>query len=283
MLYIDKDKFNKELKADCKNCFGLCCIALYFSASDGFPTNKEAGKPCINLKEDFTCSVHTSLIGKGLKGCTAYECFGAGQKIAQVTYDGEDWRKVPEVSKQMFEAFLVMRQLHEMLWYLTEAFNIHNESQIKQEIGLLINRTEEITLLDAEELLKLDVEAHRNKVNMFLRNTSEMVRNNAKNVGKYSGKKRRPSAKRFDYFGTDMRNMDLKGADLRGTCLIAANLKGVDLSGADLIGADLRDADLCGSNLGDAIFLNQAQINAAKGDVSTTLPLRVVRPSHWIK
>ncbi|GFZ31403.1 hypothetical protein CSC2_19290 [Clostridium zeae] len=283
MLYIDQNKFNKELKADCKNCFGLCCIALYFSASDGFPTNKDAGKPCINLKEDFTCSVHTKLRDRGLKGCTAYECFGAGQKIAQVTYEGKDWRQVPKDSKQMFEVFLIMRQLHEMLWYLTEAFNIHNESQAKQEIGLLINKTEEITLLDGDALLKLDVEAHRNKVNMLLRNTSEMVRNNAKNKGHFGNKKKRASARRYDYFGADMRNLELVGADLRGACMIAANLKGTDLSGADLIGADLRDADFCGSNLEGTIFLNQAQINAAKGDANTRLPIRLVRPSHWTK
>ncbi|MBK1813824.1 pentapeptide repeat-containing protein [Clostridium sp. YIM B02505] len=283
MIYIDQDKFNKELKAECKDCFGLCCIALYFSASDGFPTNKDAGKPCINLKEDFTCSVHNNLINKGLKGCTAYECFGAGQKIAQVTYEGKNWRQVPEASKEMFEAFLIMRQLHEMLWYLTEAYNINKESQIKHEIGLLINKTEEITLLDAKELLKLDVEAHRNKVNMFLRNVSEMVRNNAKNKENLNNKKKRASGRRYDYFGADMRKMELVGADLRGACLIAANLKGTDLSGADLIGADLRDADLCGSNLIDAIFLSQAQINAAKGDINTKLPLRLVRPSHWMK
>ncbi|MEQ8198385.1 MAG: pentapeptide repeat-containing protein, partial [Clostridiaceae bacterium] len=56
-----EDKRNKELKADCRKCFGLCCIALYFSASEGFPTNKDAGKPCINLQSDFTCSVHKNL------------------------------------------------------------------------------------------------------------------------------------------------------------------------------------------------------------------------------
>ncbi len=80
MIYKHEDKFNKELRVNCKKCFGLCCIALYFSASEGFPTNKDAGKPCINLKSDFTCSVHQNLRNKGLKGCTAYDCFGAGQK-----------------------------------------------------------------------------------------------------------------------------------------------------------------------------------------------------------
>ncbi|GAA0824814.1 hypothetical protein GCM10008914_29680 [Clostridium tertium] len=39
----------KELQPDCEKCFVLCCVALYFSAMDGFPVNKDAGKPCINL------------------------------------------------------------------------------------------------------------------------------------------------------------------------------------------------------------------------------------------
>ena len=85
MICTYESKLDKELRVDCKKCFGLCCIALYFSASEGFPTNKDAGKPCINLQSDFTCSVHQNLRKKGLKGCTAYDCFGAGQKVYQVT------------------------------------------------------------------------------------------------------------------------------------------------------------------------------------------------------
>lgn len=127
MIYENEDKFNKELRVDCKKCFGLCCIALYFSASEGFPINKDAGKPCINLQPDFTCSVHQNLRNKGLKGCTAYDCFGAGQKVAQVTYGGHNWRQAPESANQMFEAFLIMRQLHEMLWYLTQAFILQTD------------------------------------------------------------------------------------------------------------------------------------------------------------
>ena len=65
-----------NLRSDCGKCFGLCCVALYFSASEGFPTNKDAGKPCIYLKPDFSCVVHKDLRKKGLKGCTAYDCFG---------------------------------------------------------------------------------------------------------------------------------------------------------------------------------------------------------------
>jgi hypothetical protein len=42
-------KYRSNLRADCKNCFGLCCVALYFSASEGFPIDKDAGQPCLNL------------------------------------------------------------------------------------------------------------------------------------------------------------------------------------------------------------------------------------------
>ena len=96
------DTSRQNLRADCEKCFGLWCVALYFSASEGFPVDKNAGMPCINLKTDFNCSVHKNLRKRGLKGCTAYDCFGAGQKVAQITYGGHDWRQVAEVAKQMF-------------------------------------------------------------------------------------------------------------------------------------------------------------------------------------
>ncbi|NFV13149.1 pentapeptide repeat-containing protein [Clostridium sporogenes] len=283
MIYTHEDKFNKELKVDCKKCFGLCCIALYFSASEGFPTNKDVGKPCINLQSDFTCSVHQNLRTKGLKGCTAYDCFGAGQKVAQVTYGGHDWREIPESANQMFEAFLIMRQLHEMLWYLNQAFILQTDQSIKEEICSLLNNTESLTLLDADSLLALDVDANRTKVNILLKNTSDLVRSKARNGKRGPSKNQKGSCGSLDYFGADLRKTNLRGADLRGACLIAANLKGVDLSGADLIGSDLRDADLSGANLRNSIFLTQSQINTAKGDSNTKLPKMIVRPSYWLK
>ncbi len=282
MGYTNEDKRKKELRVDCKKCFGLCCVALYFSASEGFPTNKDAGKPCINLKKDFTCSVHKNLKDKGLKGCMAYDCFGAGQKLAQVTYKGEDWRKNSKYSKEMFDGFLIMRQLHEMLWYLSEAFTLQKSKSIKEDIKLLMDKTESLTMLEPNSLLEVDVEIHRNEVNKFLKNTSEMIRN------KYSSRKKGNSKnsgghRRVDYFGANLKKTNLRGADLRGACLIASNVIGGDLSGADLIGADLRDADFSGANLSKSIFLTQAQINAAKGDSNTKLPEMLVHPSHWEK
>lgn len=276
MSYAYEDKRKNELKGNCERCFGLCCVALYFSASEGFPNNKEAGKPCMNLKSDFTCCVHEKLRENGLKGCTAYDCFGAGQKLAQITFEGRDWRQVAELSEKMFKAFLIMRQFHEMLWYLTEAFNLQRDKDIKEEIKLLIDNTEELTRLEVDSLIGVDIEAHRSKVNVILRNTSEMIRAKA-----LSGKNFNKGNRRLDYFGADLRKKNLIGADLRGACLIAANLKGVDLSGTDFIGADLRDTNISGANLSNSIFLTQVQINGAKGDANTRLPKGLVPPKYW--
>jgi uncharacterized protein YjbI with pentapeptide repeats len=281
---IDKQiRFNvKELNVDCERCFGLCCVALYFSASEGFPTNKEAGKPCINLQSDFTCTVHKDLIKKGLKGCIAYDCIGAGQKVAQVTYKGQDWRMYPEYAKQMFDVFLVMKQLHEMLWYLNQAYILQRDPVVKEDIKSLLESTNQLTLLQVEELLALDLESHRLKVNQNLKLTSEHIRSKASG-DRNKGMKNKPgSTDRKNYFGADLRKVNLLGADLRGACLIATNLRGVDLSYADLIAADLRDANLCGADLSRSIFLTQAQINTTKGDANTKLPELLLRPINWV-
>lgn len=287
MTYENKTTNDKnlytDLRVDCKKCFGFCCVALYFSASDGFPKDKEAGKPCVNLQPDFSCSVHENLREKGLKGCTAYDCFGAGQKVAQVTYEGQDWRQVHASSKQMFESFLIMRQLHEMLWYLTEAFMLQTNSTISAKLSRLITETERLTRLNADSLLTLDVETHRDKVNLLLQQTSELLRTKALKGEKAALKRKKTIAGRVDFIGADLRKTNLRGCDLRGAFLIAADLRGTDLSGADLIGADFRDADLRGANLTNSLFITQAQINTAKGDSNTKLPTSLVRPTYWDK
>lgn len=281
MIYTDEDKFNKELRVNCKKCFGLCCVALYFSASEGFPQNKNAGESCINLQSDFKCSVHKNLKSKGLKGCTSYDCFGAGQKVAQVTFKGHDWHQSSEIANLMFDTFLIMRQLHEMMWYLTQAFILQRDNSIKEEISSLLDNIESLTNLDADSILALDVETHRSNVNKLLKDTSEMVRGKFHNRNTTLSNNENSNSHRVDYIGADLRKTNLKGADFRGACLIAANLRGVDLSGADFIGADLRDTDLRGANLSNSIFLTQYQINTAKGDSHTNIPMMLTRPTHW--
>ena len=54
--------------------------------------------------------------------------------------------------------------------------------------------------------------------------------------------------------------------------LLAAELIAVAVIGADLLGADLRDARLEGTDLSRALYLTQAQLDAAHGDAHTLLP-----------
>jgi uncharacterized protein YjbI with pentapeptide repeats len=262
-----------NLLADCQSCFGLCCVALSFSVSADFPIDKEAGEPCQNLDSAFSCGIHRKLRAEGFSGCTVYDCFGAGQKVSQSTFGGRDWRANPDVSKQMFATLPIMRQLHELLWYLSEALTLPPARSLRHELELAIEETERLTGGSPESLAELDVAAHRQGINGLLLRTSELVR-----AGAPGRKKNRRGA---DLIGAKLKGADLRGADLRGAYLIGADLRGADLRMADLIGADLRDTDLRGADLTESIFLTQSQVNAARGDGETKVPLSLTRPSHW--
>ncbi|MCX2824392.1 oxetanocin A resistance protein [Bacillus pseudomycoides] len=270
-----------SLRADCENCFGLCCVALPFAASADFAVNKDGGKPCSNLQSDFRCSIHKNLRQKGFKGCTVFECFGAGQKVSQVTFEGVDWRKGPEQAKKMYDVFPIMHQLHEMLWYLNEALTLKVTSPIYGELRDAIEETERLSRLSPDLLMKINVPLHRADVNTLLLRTSELVWMESRHRYKGTKKNKRTDYRGANLMGIKLRRADLRGANLRGAYLIAADLRGADLRMADFIGADLRDADLSGANLTDTIFLTQVQINAAKGDANTKLPSLLSRPAHW--
>jgi uncharacterized protein YjbI with pentapeptide repeats len=262
-----------DLKSDCANCFALCCVALTLTRSQDFAIDKSAGEPCPNLLDDFGCGIHDRLRGRGFAGCTVYDCFGAGQKVSQVTFGGTSWQQEPDTAGQMFATLPIMRQLHEMLWYLAEAERSPQAEALRGEIGWAIDETERLTRGSAAELAVLDVAAHRQGVSALLQDVSELVR-----AGYRSKEKDRRGA---DLIGARLRGADLRGSDLRGAYLIGADLRDADLRQADLIGADFRDADLTGANLADCIFLTQAQLNAAKGDATTKVPGGLERPTHW--
>ncbi|MFD7406066.1 pentapeptide repeat-containing protein [Streptomyces sp. NPDC059866] len=263
-----------DLRGDCANCFGLCCVALPFAASADFAIDKDAGKPCANLRGDHRCGIHATLRQQGFTGCTVYDCFGAGQRVSQVTFGGQDWRTGSrEQARRMFDVFPVVRQLHELLWYLTEALTLPAARPVHADLRRALEDTERLTRLSADDLGALDVGAHRQEINVLLLKTSELAR-----AGTRGRRKNRRGA---DLIGARLKGADLSGANLRGALLIAADLTGADLRGADLIGADLRDADLTDADLTGAFFLTQPQVNAARGTAGTRLPASVQRPPHW--
>ncbi|ADI04171.1 pentapeptide repeat-containing protein [Streptomyces bingchenggensis BCW-1] len=267
------DPDRRALRADCANCFGLCCVALPFAASADFAVDKAAGQACTNLQEDFRCGIHARLRDRGFSGCTVFDCFGAGQKVSQTTFGGRDWRQAPETAPRMFEVFPVMRALHELLWYVTEALALPPARPVHADLRRARANLDGLTRGSAESLAGLDVAALRQDVNALLVRAGELVR--AKVPG------RRKNHRGADLIGARLRGADLRGANLRGALLIAADLTGADLRSADLIGVDFRDADLTGADLTGAVFLTQAQLNAAKGDVTTRLPGTLSRPAHW--
>ncbi|CAL9599240.1 hypothetical protein SUDANB58_05403 [Streptomyces sp. enrichment culture] len=262
------------LRGDCERCFGLCCVALPFTASADFARDKEAGTPCPNLRDDHRCGIHARLRQRGYPGCTVYDCFGAGQRVSQVTFGGRDWRSGPPGhARRMFDVFPVVRGLHELLWYLAEALTLPAARPLHADLRRLRQRTERLAGGTPEELAALDVAAHRQEVNALLLRTSELVRAGVRG--------RRKNRRGADLMGARLKGADLRGANLRGAYLIAADLTGADLRGADLIGADLRDADLTDADLTGAFFLTQPQLHAARGSAGTRLPKSVIRPAHW--
>ncbi|MGP4039758.1 pentapeptide repeat-containing protein [Gracilibacillus sp. D59] len=263
-----------ELKSDCKNCFALCCVALPFGKSNDFPFHKDVGEPCRNLCSNNLCSIHDQLREKGFNGCVSYECFGAGQHVSQTIYKGKDWREDSDHAEEMFAVFPVVQQLHEMLWYLKQALTLKETESFHDSLQILYDDTVKLTEKDPKEILEINITEHRSSVNILLKETSKLYRDDLINKSK-------KIKKTADLLAADLAGLDLKGEDFRGKLLIAANLSDSNLRKADFIGADLRDAKLYGADLTDALFLTQSQINATKGDLDTKIPKYLEKPDHW--
>jgi len=279
-----------DLVGDCASCAGLCCVALPFARSADFPVDKAGGDPCHNLQPDFRCGIHERLPEAGFRGCTAFDCFGAGQQVTQVTFAGQDWRSDPGTAAPMFAVFAVMRQLHEMLFYLNEALGWSEVSTVHKELVAARDEIAALTQGDAAQLRRLDVGALRTRVGDLLARTSALVRARDDPELRRRGTQRRRGATKprtprlgrgADLVGADLRTAHLVGADLRGAYLIAADLRGADLSRVDLLGADLRDADLRGADLTRSLFITAPQVNASRGDATTRIPGSLTRPGAW--
>ena len=242
-----------ELRADCARCVGLCCVAPAFAASADFAIDKPAGRPCPHLERDFRCGIHADLRPRGFRGCSVYDCFGAGQRVTQVTFRGRDWR-TPSVAAPMFAAFETVRALHELLWYVAAALElaaVRSDPALEAGLRLAFEETDRLAGGSPDDLAATDVDAHRERVNGRLREASARARAGVRN----------PRALRGAMLpGADLRGADLRGADLRGAVLVGADLRDADLRLADLTGADLRGARVNGRGLREALFVTQAQL-----------------------
>lgn len=260
-----------KMKINCKDCCGLCCTALYFAKSEGFPHDKPAGIPCSHLCADYQCDIHGQLFLRKMKGCMAYDCFGAGQWVTQQLFKGNN---LTAVNKEfMFTVFIKVVQLHQMLWYLCEAAisikDINVLDQINHQIQQLIN----ILAEPVKEVAACDVDAIRHHVNQCLKQVCNIIST------AYCTR----HIKGHDAIGKKFNRADLSGHDYSMCLLMAADFKGCTLDQTNFLGADLRDADLRNTDLSHSCFLTQGQINSAKGNPATKLPIYLNMPDSWLR
>lgn len=268
----------EDLRADCGNCFALCCTVFGFSRSVDFAEDKPAGSPCRHLGSDFSCTVHEKLRSRGFRGCAVFDCFGAGQAVSQRLFAGVSWRERSDTQQRMFSAFAIVKQLHEMSWYLSEAHERTYDPDAAHEARELASTIALLTSSDLVELFSVEMDVLHSAVRAILVEISAEVRTSySAEVGDLDPR----LAAGADLAGADLRAHRLCGADLRGACLIAADLRGCDLAGVDLLGADLRDTRLEGADLSATLYLTQPQVNAARGSGDTRLPTGVSAPPHW--
>jgi hypothetical protein len=221
-----------ELAADCARCVGLCCVLLPFQQSADFAFDKAAGEPCRHLTPEHRCRIHEQLYAEGMRGCVAYDCFGAGQSVTQTG---------------RIEAFHVVEQVHEIAWYLTDALDRN------APVSHLLAEAE--ALAAAARPTPGEVDELRSRVAPALRAVAQAAR------AAYDSPR---AAAGVDHAGADLSGQDLRGADLRGALLIGANLQGADLADADLLGADLRGADLGGADVSRALYVTRRQLGSVR-------------------
>lgn len=273
----DADDPRARLRPDCSRCAALCCTLLGFARSADFPVDKPAGTPCPELGAHFDCTIHDRLRPRGFRGCTVFECAGAGQRVTQDLFAGVTWRDRPDLRPRMSAAFAVVRQVHEALWYLAEVRERTYDPDVEDRAAVLVVALDAALDAPVEEVVDVDLPALLAPVRDLLHEVGDEVRTRFR-----ADERTAPTGcEGDDHSGRDLRAADLAGALFRNASLIGADLRGADLTGAELLGADLRDARLEGSDLSGALFLTQAQVNAARGDAATLLPRVVRRPAHW--
>lgn len=263
-----------QMKSECERCSGLCCTALFFSKTDGFPEDKISGKPCSHLQDNYQCDIHEQLQQRGMKGCIGYDCFGAGPKVTQDLFEGHTWREYLRTGrdKDIFDTFVVVFHLYQIRYFLAEALTIIPAKKMSDEILGLLKENEQLCNYPFYAILDIDIHKYKCKVNPVLKQICSLVLDENETVHrKTSG----------EFAGKNFSGRDMRGLDFSMKLLIAADFSGCALSGSIFLGADTRDCNFCNADLTDTVFLSQGQINAAVGNCNTKIPMHLDYPVTW--
>jgi uncharacterized protein YjbI with pentapeptide repeats len=224
--------------------------------------------------------IHDRLPENGFAGCTVYDCFGAGQQVVQVTFAGRRWRDDAALAVRMFAAFEVTRGVHEILVYLRDALARRAATSVYPELEALQGQVMAVRAADESVVMATDVNRLRAQIGPVLHRVSRLVRSDWLGPDLAGADPACLDLVGVDRAGANLRGGGLAGACLRGAVLIGADLRNADLRCADLLGADLRGARLEGADLDQALFLTITQVNSARGDGRTRLPVTVRRPER---
>jgi hypothetical protein len=110
-----------DLHPDCAHCDALCCVLLAFDASSAFAVDKPACTACHHLSDANQCKIHATREIEGFRGCTVFDCQGAGQRVTQQVFKDRSWRDDHAQLPAMENAFRAMRRLHEAVALLQAA------------------------------------------------------------------------------------------------------------------------------------------------------------------
>ncbi len=127
-----------DLTSDCVSCAALCCLALAFDKGNDFAIDKPAGLPCPNLDAGLGCTLYNRLEAEGFRGCAAYDCKGAGQRVVQELFKGRDWLKHPDLAEPMMAAFAAMRKVHDGIELLETAATLDLPGALEAERQALL-------------------------------------------------------------------------------------------------------------------------------------------------
>ena len=163
-----------DLVPDCASCAALCCVATSFDVSPAFSFDKAAGSRCRHLRNDDRCGIHDELEERGLTGCAAYDCYGAGQRATRLLAGSHD-------DDRRNGTFLVLRTIHELVWLLTEAEKLCPASppDLARALRDAIDALDGVARGSVTALLDFDWETASSSAHAVLRRVGEALRNEA--------------------------------------------------------------------------------------------------------
>ena len=205
------------------------------------PTSRSTSRPASRASPADELSLHDPRVACGTTALPAARSTTASAPVSTSCSRpsaGGAGVTDPRSPTSMFAAFGVMRDLHELLWYLDDASRPSRRRAAAWR-GRRLPRGDRGAdpAGRGPALAAVDTGAAQAKV------APRAHRRQPAGPGG-SRRARRTSCAAQDLFGKDLSGGDLRAANLRGSFLIRAVLRGADLRLADLIGADLRGADV---------------------------------------